>query len=104
MNVYLKGRNNIYCATGVFNKETGTIVVKKGSSVSKKISESKTFRGCSTIISLRKKYVENGVLIEDLAFNSPSTAANFVTGVSSNGMRVWKNEKGVELKKCLTTI
>jgi hypothetical protein len=35
---------------------------------------------------------ENNILQEDVLFNSPSSAAEFVTGKSSNGWVSWKNK------------
>lgn len=37
------------------------------------------------------------VVLEDIMFRSASTAASFVTGNISNGMRVWKLESGKTL-------
>lgn len=57
----------------------------------------------SGIRRLRKEYAElidkNGVLIRDIRFGSPSYAASFVCGKSSNGLLEWKNSKGVSLKQ-----
>ena len=36
---------------------------------------------------------------EDVSFRSPSTAAAFVSGNVSNGFRVWKVEKSIDLGK-----
>lgn len=52
---------------------------------------------------LREKYSElineNGILEKDLLFTSPSYAATFVCGKSSNGLIEWKNKDGIPLKK-----
>ena len=42
--------------------------------------------------------VVNNVLQTDMIFKSASTAANFVTGNSTNGLIAWKNKDGVILK------
>ena len=42
--------------------------------------------------------IENNVLQEDVLFNSPSSAAEFVTGKSSNGWISWKNKDGKTLR------
>lgn len=42
---------------------------------------------------------DNGCLIEDLLFNSPSYAAMFVFGKSANGLTSWKTEDGRTLKE-----
>ncbi|MBZ8177474.1 DUF4357 domain-containing protein [Corynebacterium poyangense] len=50
--------------------------------------------------SLREIYadkIESGVTTKDLVFSSPSAAARFVVGRSSNGRAAWKNAKGTPL-------
>ena len=48
----------------------------------------------------RKKVVldAGGKLIEDILFTSPSSAANFITGKSSNGLTSWRDKNGNTLK------
>ncbi len=41
---------------------------------------------------------DNGCLIDDILFNSPSYAAMFVFGKSANGLTSWKTEDGITLK------
>ena len=38
--------------------------------------------------------IENGILLEDVSCNSPSTAGWVVLGNANNGWNVWKNESG----------
>lgn len=61
----------------------------------------------SSVISLREKYVSEGIIIvdgetavlsKDVVFSSPSLAATFVLGVSTNGPKTWKC-KGQSLKE-----
>ena len=42
---------------------------------------------------------DNGCLMEDILFNSPSYAALFVFGKSANGLTSWKTEDGRTLKE-----
>lgn len=42
---------------------------------------------------------DNGCLMEDILFNSPSYAAMFVFGKSANGLTSWKTEDGRTLKE-----
>lgn len=58
-------------------------------------------------ITLRKKLIEEGVLIDkveyfefsdDYIFSSPSTAAVIVMGRNANGLTEWKNKEGKTLK------
>jgi hypothetical protein len=46
---------------------------------------------------------ENGILQEDMLFNSPSYAAMFVIGKSANGLTSWKTEAGQTLKSLEST-
>ena len=102
MNVILVNRANTYSAKGTYDPFTKKLVVRAGSRVSKDIAYSPTFRGSKTIEKLRAQYVVDSLTTEDVLFKSPSTAANFVTGRSSNGMILWKTEEGLPLKKALT--
>ena len=88
-------------ATGEYNPDSKLFIVKKGSIVSDTISYSATFRGASTIEKNRAQYVKNGMVETDAVFKSPSTAANFVTGRSTNGLNAWRDEKGISLKELL---
>ena len=55
------------------------------------------------IVENRKKNADkidnNGILTDDIIFNSPSGAACFVFFGSVNGMDVWKNDAGKSLKQ-----
>lgn len=42
--------------------------------------------------------IANWILLEDMEFNSPSTAASFVLGNNINGLVEWKTKDGVPLK------
>ena len=51
---------------------------------------------------LQQKYldkIKDGILIEDIEFSSPSTAANFFTGGNVNGRDCWKTKEGKTLKE-----
>ena len=102
MKVYLVSKRKGINAIGEYFPENGSVIVKKGSVLSLTLSESKTFRGMKTIQKAREGAMNGNTLTADVTFKSPSTAANFVMGGSSNGLRVWKTENGIsigELKK-----
>lgn len=101
MNVLLTNRAKTYSAKGTYDPSTKTFIVKAGSRVSKDIAYSPTFRGSKTIEKLRSQHVVDGSTTDDVLFRSPSTAANFVTGRSSNGLILWKTEEGFPLKQAL---
>ncbi len=98
MKVYLKRRNAGVEAYGIFNESTRSLTVLKGSRVSDQVHHTEKFRGSNTIEVLREKYVVNRVVKEDVVFKSASTAANFITGSSTNGLTAWKTEEGVQLR------
>lgn len=97
MRVYLKSRTGKYDATGDYNFTTRELVILKGSRVSSTISQG-SFRSAKTVEKFRNsKDVLDGILINNISFKSASTAANFITGTSTNGLKAWKNEDGVAL-------
>lgn len=101
MKVFLTGKNTGVDAIGDYNPETKELKIFKGSIVSRDIAHSETFRGAKSIEKNREGNVEGSVLKKDIVFKSASTAANFVTGRSTNGMIAWKNSEGKTLKKIL---
>lgn len=77
-------------------------VVKSGSIVSESVNHNGTFRGANAIEKARGNGVVVGrVVTRDVAFSSASTAANFVTGNSTNGLVSWKNAKGICIKRLM---
>lgn len=86
-------------ATG--KEVVGGFVVMKESKISSEIKSS-----CAkNVINLRNKYTENKTIDnnykinKDILFTSPSAAAKFVLGYSSNGYEAWVNDKGKTLKE-----
>ena len=99
MHVYLKRKGSGICATGEYNAITNQLIVLSESIVTDRIACSETFRGLKVVEKLRKENVHCRVVIKDVVFNSPSTAANFVTGYSTNGLTAWRDETGKMLKE-----
>lgn len=97
MQLFLKGKRTNINALAEYNVRSGKFTVLKGSHVSHEVSTSTKFRGVKTVLSLRSQYVKDGITTQNVIFQSPSTAANFVTGTSTNGLAVWKNGKGDRL-------
>lgn len=100
MKVYLsKPKCNVF-AEGIFDAETGCLIVKKGAKVSKDV---RNYASCSAekTICMRKDIVEDGILVKDFEFKSPSGAGLFVTGRSTNGMVAWKDEEGRTLNEIM---
>ena len=97
--LYLKSRNGMYDAIGIFDGEN--FVVKKNSKI-KVLSNSKYEKNkTAEIYRNDDKYVKNGILIKDVEFKSPSTAAQFVVNQSINGYKAWKNKEGICLKEII---
>ena len=102
MELYLKTRNGSCDAIAEYEGKSSAFIVKKGSRVRETISNGKTFRGAKTIEMVRLKSVSEGIVQVDVVFRSASTAANFVTGTSTNGLIAWKNAEGTTLKEILS--
>lgn len=98
MKLYLVRNKTDVHAVAEYDKETGTITVLKGSKLSEKIAYTEKFRGAKSIEKARDGLVQDGILTKDVAFKSASTAANFVTGASTNGLIAWKDSDGKTLK------
>jgi len=102
MRLYLERKRTNVKAVAEFDEQSGTFTVLKGSIVSDTIAHTGKFRGAKSIENSRTGTVSNGKVIKDVAFKSSSTAANYVTGSSTNGLTAWKNDKGVTLKDLLS--
>lgn len=105
MNVHvtLKGRMDQYNAKGKYDTESGILTVLKGSRVSETLNPSKTF-STNKVEKIRKNSVNGGTVKNDVDFKSASAAAIFVTGNSTNGLRVWKTQEGIPLKNYLQNL
>lgn len=104
MKLYIVLRNSNVSATGEYDPATKMMLVLKGSRVSDEITRSATFRGVKTIEKNRASAVKDGIVTDNISFRSASTAANFVTGRSSNGLLVWKDKSGHTLKDILSEV
>ena len=99
MRVFYVGRKYRTNAVGEYDTHTGRVTVLKGSVVSESIA---AFKNTETVKKLREQYVnEEGTLMQDVIFNSPSSAAMFVTGYSADGLLTWHVEKHKTLKTFL---
>ncbi len=83
-------------ATG--KRTSDGFVVLKGSQISSKLTKS-----CPDLaLRNREKYAskvdKNFVLLEDILFTSPSSAASYIGGASLSGNATWHNAEGTTLK------
>lgn len=101
MKIIIKRDKSGINAVGVYNEETKEVTVKKGSVVSESIAYSEKFKGSKTIENHRQGVIKDRIVTKDVVFKSASTAANFVTGASTNGLTAWKTEDGKKLKDAL---
>lgn len=101
MKLYIQRKNKNINAVADYNIETRECVVLAGSILSDFVSESEKFRSSKSIISARRGKLKGCKLMEDVPFKSVSSAANFVTGTSTNGYVAWKDKNGVALKEIL---
>ena len=78
------------------------MVVRKGSSVAPDVHTDGKFRGANSVIKYRELYCNDIKTKKDVVFKSASTAANFVTGRTANGLITWKNSDGITLRSLLS--
>ena len=99
--LYLKSRNNEYDAVAEFDTSTNQITVLKNSLISSKVAGG-MFRSSKAVEKQRQNApIKNRLLTENICFRSASSAANFVTGSSTNGLVSWKTKEGTTLKDAL---
>lgn len=101
MELYLKTKAGAN-AVGEYDPITKTMVVRKGSIVAPGVHTDGKFRSANSVIKYREQNCDGLKVNQDVTFKSASTAANFVTGRSTNGLITWKNSDGVILKSLLS--
>lgn len=102
MRVFIKRKNSNIDAVGEYDIATKALTVLKGSVVSTNVAHTAKFRGTKSIEKSREGAVANCVVQKDITFASASTAANFVTGTSSNGLILWKDANGKSIKELIS--
>lgn len=102
MKVYIVRERSGVNAKGEFAPATKSLTVLKGSVLSSTIAYTEKFRGAKSIEKSREGVLKGNVLQKDATFKSASTAANFVTGTSTNGLTAWKDNNGKTIKELIT--
>ena len=102
MELYLKKPSSGVSAVGEYDFEAGTMTVKKGSTVSDNVHSDGKFRSAKSVARYREIHCEGATVKEDVVFKSASTAANFITGRSTNGLIAWKDAEGRTLKELMS--
>ena len=99
--LYLKSRKNEFEAKALYNELTKETIILKGSRISPTVSGG-AFRSAKSVEKKRQDAsIKEGLLTQDMAFKSASAAANFVTGISTNGLIAWRTAEGVNLRDLL---
>ena len=97
MKVILKSRNNKHFATAEYDGSMLTILPESRINLTisyDAISESvKEYRNNRDLVSA------DGVVLKEITFKSPSSAAQFITGRSVNGYIAWRIDDKISLKK-----
>ncbi len=101
MKLYLKTKSGAD-AVGEYDPVTKTMVVRKGSVIAPDVHTDGKFRSANSVLKYREQYCDGLKTKQDVVFKSASTAANFVTGRSTNGLIKWKNGDGVILRSLLS--
>lgn len=98
--VFIESRASDYHAQGVF--EDGKLTVIKGSKV--RLQYASNFKIARAVNLYRedpKCVNEEGIVLRDCTFSSPSTAAQFITGVITNGYQKWRVKDKMSLSDYL---
>lgn len=103
MKLFLSRPRSGIDAIAEYNIDKKEFVVLKGSKVSNSVSCAEKFRGAKSVVEKREGVIsaDNRTVI-DVVFKSPSTAANFVTGISTNGCLAWRDANGNKLKDIIS--
>ena len=99
-NMFLKARNGDYDAHAVY--DDGIITVIPGSKI--RLEFANYIKGGKKALSYRNNPAfvnDRGIVIKDCVFSGASTAAQFVTGQSTNGLLAWHIDQKTSLKKWL---
>ena len=101
MDIYLSNRAKTVNAHAIYNPKDKTVTLCAGSIISENISGG-SFRSAKSIEKMRNTESVRGTeVVKDIVFKSASTAANFVTGSSTNGLIAWKDRDGKSLKSLI---
>lgn len=98
LKIYMKSIKANYEATAEY--EDGKVIIKSGSRIrkcNKNYNRPKLFQLIRDDCTKVKDYM----LVEDITFNSPSTAASFVADTSKNGLIYWRDKNNTKLKEIL---
>ena len=99
MKLILKSKKNLHYATAEW--DGGRITILAGSKINLALTYPKMSEDAKQARENAELVDTNGILLKDVQFNSVSTAAQFVTGRSSNGYIAWRPDDKMSLKEYL---
>lgn len=88
-----------YNAIGIYSD--GKITVLKGSKIRKPNNNTKRNQYVNEIRNNPLKVNDEMIVLEDIEFSSPSTAAQFVADTNRNGLLYWRNKDNKKLRDLL---
>ena len=97
MRVVLKSKHNTHFATAEYDGSKLTVL--PGSRINLVLSYDAMPDTVKEKRSNRELVSSEGVVLKEIAFNSPSAAAQFVTGRSVNGYVSWRIDDKISLKE-----
>lgn len=95
----LKSKKNLHSAVGIYDTDTKRIIVLKGSKINPQQSYPKMIASVVALRKDRQLVDEKGILLSDIPFSTVSSAAQFITGRSSNGYIAWRPDDKMSLKE-----
>ena len=99
MKLYLNSRNGTHSATAEYNENSVTVLA--GSIVNMELLYPKMPPLVKEKRDDRSIVSADGKLLVDVTFDTPTSAAQFVTGRSVNGYIVWRPDNNMSLKQYL---
>lgn len=92
LEIYCCDKNKTYYAEGYYLDDG--VTVKKNGKINKILSG--MFKPAKRVVELRQDpsvVDSDGIVLKDCSFKSPSTAAQFITGRSTDGYDMWRLKK-----------
>lgn len=99
MKAVLNSRKELHFAEALIEGKATTVL--KGAKININSSFPKMVRSVVALREDRSTVSAEGILLHDVTFDSPSTAAQFVTGRSVNGYIVWRPNDEMPLREYL---
>lgn len=96
MKLILKSKKGTHYAEALY--DGNKVIIQKGAKVNPIDSFPKMSEAIKRMRYDRNVVSEEGRLLVDLSFDSPSTAAQFITGRSVNGLIAWRPDDKTSLK------